>query len=219
MFEQLYGADSCTPNLHLHCHLKECLLDFGPGSAFWLFACERLNGMLGSVSTNHHGIEPQLMRKFITSQQVAHSMESDPTTEVNEILGFTHGVKGSLKHERIPEMPCPSFLTVANLEYVNNRCRLIPPIKQGCLSSEEHTLVEDTLKIYFGEKYVRTLLLCKYSRCIQFCGEFYGTHNTLHSASAMVYAKHNGPASSITSTPGLVVKYVMVMDRQKMKSS
>lgn len=53
MFEQLYGALSCTPNLHLHCHLKQCFLDFGPAGSFWAFPFERLNGMLGSVPTNH----------------------------------------------------------------------------------------------------------------------------------------------------------------------
>ena len=45
-FEQLYGAEACTPNLHLHGHLKECYLDYGPSSAFWLFAFERLTEFL-----------------------------------------------------------------------------------------------------------------------------------------------------------------------------
>ena len=29
-FEALYGQQSVTPNMHLHCHLKECVLDYGP---------------------------------------------------------------------------------------------------------------------------------------------------------------------------------------------
>ena len=73
-FEELYGASACTPNLHLHGHLKECLLDFGPANAFWLFACERLNGILGAVSTNHHSIEAQLIKKFSSSQQALQSI-------------------------------------------------------------------------------------------------------------------------------------------------
>ena len=64
-FQETFGAAACTPNLHLHGHLKECMLDFGPSSSFWLFAFERLNGILGSVSTNHQAMEIQLMRKFI----------------------------------------------------------------------------------------------------------------------------------------------------------
>ena len=59
--ERLFGSKACTPNLHLHGHLFECYEDYGPGDAFWLFAFERLNGILGAVSTNHQAIEIQLM--------------------------------------------------------------------------------------------------------------------------------------------------------------
>ena len=68
MVEELFGAGACTPNLHLHGHLQECFMDYGPSDAFWLFAFERLNGILGSVSTNHQAIEIQLMRKFLATQ-------------------------------------------------------------------------------------------------------------------------------------------------------
>ena len=33
-FEQLYGEDKCTMNLHLHLHLGDNMLDFGPSHAF-----------------------------------------------------------------------------------------------------------------------------------------------------------------------------------------
>ena len=36
-FEELYGADRCTPNMHMACHLKDCILDYGVLSAFWCF--------------------------------------------------------------------------------------------------------------------------------------------------------------------------------------
>ena len=47
-------------------------------SSFWLFACERLNGLLGSVPTNHQAIKVQLMRKFTSSQQLLNT--SDDST-------------------------------------------------------------------------------------------------------------------------------------------
>ena len=94
--------------------------DYGPGSAFWLFACERLNGILHSVPTNYRGIEPQLMKKFITGQQVSRSTESNTESEVNDILNSFRSAKGWLKHESLPEMPCPSVMSLANLEYVNS---------------------------------------------------------------------------------------------------
>ena len=48
-FEQIYDHVHCTINIHLHCHLKDCVLDFGPVYAFWLFSFERLNGFLGII--------------------------------------------------------------------------------------------------------------------------------------------------------------------------
>lgn len=29
-FEMLYGTEACTPNMHMHMHLNECILDTGP---------------------------------------------------------------------------------------------------------------------------------------------------------------------------------------------
>ena len=42
-FETLYGRHRVTPNMHLHAHLKDCILDFGPVYSFWLFSFERFN--------------------------------------------------------------------------------------------------------------------------------------------------------------------------------
>ena len=68
--EQLYGRENCTPNLHLHLHLKQCLLDYGPSHAFWLYSFERYNGLLGSYHTNKKSIEIQIMRKFVDNQRL-----------------------------------------------------------------------------------------------------------------------------------------------------
>lgn len=63
--QELYGRNAITPNMHLHCHLKEILLDFGPVQEFWLFSFERYNGILGNQPTNNRAIEEQLMKRFI----------------------------------------------------------------------------------------------------------------------------------------------------------
>ena len=70
-FEELYGSSFCTINLQLHCHLKECMEDFGPVYAFWLFSFERLNGTLGNYHTNNHDISLQLMRKYLNETEYA----------------------------------------------------------------------------------------------------------------------------------------------------
>ena len=63
--EILYGSQAVTPNMHLHGHLAECMLDYGPIYSFWLFSFERYNGLLGSIPTNKKGIEIQFMNRFV----------------------------------------------------------------------------------------------------------------------------------------------------------
>lgn len=44
---KVFGLKVVTPNMHMHLHLADCLQDFGPFHAFWLFSFERYNGLLG----------------------------------------------------------------------------------------------------------------------------------------------------------------------------
>ena len=69
VFETLYGAKHCTVNMHLHLHLKEIVLDYGPVYSFWCFSFERMNGILGDYFTNNQNIEVQFMKKFLMHQQ------------------------------------------------------------------------------------------------------------------------------------------------------
>ena len=63
--EVLYGTSAVTPNMHVHGHIKENILDYGPVYAFWLFSYERYNGLLGHQPKNNRAIEPQLMSRFL----------------------------------------------------------------------------------------------------------------------------------------------------------
>ena len=65
-FVELFGKEHCTPNMHLHMHLKDCVENFGPVYAFWCFGFERFNGILGSFHVNNHSISIQFMRKYIS---------------------------------------------------------------------------------------------------------------------------------------------------------
>ena len=60
-YETLYGASMCTPNMHLHLHLKDSLLDYGPVYAFWCFPFERYNGIFQSFQKNWICTELQIM--------------------------------------------------------------------------------------------------------------------------------------------------------------
>ena len=56
MFEALCGKEKCTPNMHLHGHLLDCILDYGPVYSFWCFSFERYNGIMGDYHTNNVNI-------------------------------------------------------------------------------------------------------------------------------------------------------------------
>ena len=58
--QNIYGESAITPNMHMHEHLKQVVEDFGPVYAFWLFAYERYNGILGSQPSNNHRLKPSL---------------------------------------------------------------------------------------------------------------------------------------------------------------
>ena len=64
--QTMYGSDVITPNTHLHCHLKESILDFGTVYSFWFFSFERFNGILEHFPSNNRNIEICLMHRFLT---------------------------------------------------------------------------------------------------------------------------------------------------------
>ena len=84
-FQTSYGNSACTINIHLACHLADCVQDFGPIHTFWCFAFERMNGKLGAVPTNHLCIEVQLMRKFGDNMYI-NSYSYSNLSDVQEII-------------------------------------------------------------------------------------------------------------------------------------
>lgn len=76
-FQRLYGSQYVTPNMHLHCHLTDCVRDYGPIYGFWLFSFERYNGWIENYSTNKKNIEGQLMRRFMMDVNIANMPSVD----------------------------------------------------------------------------------------------------------------------------------------------
>ncbi|OAD79037.1 hypothetical protein PHYBLDRAFT_164121 [Phycomyces blakesleeanus NRRL 1555(-)] len=64
--ETLYDLDLLSPNMHLHLHLCQTMIDFGPVYGYWLFSFERYNSVLKNIKTNRrNGFESTFMRQFI----------------------------------------------------------------------------------------------------------------------------------------------------------
>lgn len=70
--KRLFGKDTITRNMHMSCHLHECIRDYGHLNHFWLFAFERFNGILGRLPTNNRLIEVQMMKQFLSDSNVKH---------------------------------------------------------------------------------------------------------------------------------------------------
>ncbi len=63
--ERLFGTSFVTPNMHMHGHFKDFVLDYGPIHEFWCYSFERYNGILGNQPSNNRAIEPQLLKQFL----------------------------------------------------------------------------------------------------------------------------------------------------------
>ena len=67
--ERIFGGQCITPNMHIHCHLRSCIEDYGPLHGFWCYSFERYNGILGSMPNNNRSIEMQLVACFLAESQ------------------------------------------------------------------------------------------------------------------------------------------------------
>jgi len=146
-FQRLYGSQEVTPNMHMHTHLSECVLDFGPVYAFWLFSFERYNGIMGGFQTNNRSIELQLMRKFVRDQSLQDIPLPESFREEFEPFFKPVGQTGTLGEIELE--PIHSFRPLALLchgavqsthlwnEVSPYQC--LPPSRLDCL--EEHEIL------------------------------------------------------------------------------
>ena len=98
--ERMYGPSVVTPNMHLHAHIEQCILDYGPVYNFWLFGFERYNGILESFPLNNRCVEIQFMQRFtretfLYSSSLPQQYESDFHDILSSLV--TPVVQGSLQ--------------------------------------------------------------------------------------------------------------------------
>ena len=172
-FEALYGSVSCTMNMHLHCHLAECVREHGPVYSFWLFSFERYNGILGAIHTNIHAIEVQMMRKKFASQQLWSMMESTDLSSVDfvQMLQDYNTERGTaFELTSIYEY----FATLENDDVKGRYVELLPPLKERVLNHLQLPFVESSHRSLLSPNYVRTLRIYKSASQARIRGELYG---------------------------------------------
>ena len=67
--------------MHLHCHLGECIEDYGPIQGFWCYPFERYNGLLGSTPNNNRSIECQIMQRILRENEALYLYSEDNIPE------------------------------------------------------------------------------------------------------------------------------------------
>ena len=98
--QRMYGSSTITPNMHLHCHLKDSLVDYGPVYNFWLFSFERYNGILQNFPSSTRSLEIQLMQRFMNEFSLSSfGLPEAFQTDFSHVLDTlsTPVVQGSLK--------------------------------------------------------------------------------------------------------------------------
>ena len=175
-FQELYGNEACTPNMHLHCHLKEVIIDYGPMHSFWCFSFERYNGILGSIKTNNRSIELQLMRKVTTLRCLDNiSLNQDFHPYFGDIMSSLTNSKmsedGNILREADKWSDLMEFYQMNTgfpLNTLNwgNMCALSLPsyYKETYLDHDDISILQDVYKIMFPD---RLILMDNLSTSIQ----------------------------------------------------
>ena len=193
LFETLFGRENCYPNLHLHCHLKQCLLDYGPASSFWLFGFERMNGMLGNVHTNNKAVEVQFFRKFVNKQHISTSGADWPDSELTNLLKplltnlqpnkdyINYG--GFYLHILSP-------FDKQTILAANSNCKLLPYIKEKAFSSSDHDMIHCYFASHFGDMYCKTLVIHRESSSMMFNGDLYAGYFSRQKNNSLIIARN-----------------------------
>ena len=149
-FERVVGEQYCTPNMHMHLHLKSCIEDFGPVYGFWCYSFERYNGCLGNYKTNNHSISIQIMRKFTLSNDFVSSYENIPVSGLAslETLGLVPSAdeRNSIQ-VAFTDVTRKSVLNSEDITAIYHKVLSIPQLQS--LHSCEVEMVKSRLAFFF----------------------------------------------------------------------
>ena len=199
--EKVYGPQCITPNMHMHTHLADCILDYGPVYSFWLFSFERYNGILGNYSTNNKSIELQIMRKFLRDQNLREF--EFPDQYAQHFKDLTEKLQHREGHQLETHLLIDAKLAIDILQLSNSSIdirnelwfsltgySLGSPHVIEHLDRDEHEYLAEVYKIFFPGISTNTipLLYDKYAS-IEFAGERYGSSFSRLNRFAYILAK------------------------------
>ena len=111
--------------MHLHLHIKEWVLNYGPVYAFWCFPFERFNGVLGRFFNNWVLPEPRLLKKFTTYQHLLlFQVDSSVPNKLSELFQFQLGQQklhvvseGMVEETHIDALSLLEYKRIENVDY------------------------------------------------------------------------------------------------------
>ena len=191
--ERQYGKNKITPNMHMHCHLRSCLEDYGPLHGFWLFAFERYNGILGSIPNNNRGIEVQMMNRFVIDGQIGNI---DFPFEFKDDFGpYLVNLESSNKAADTFEPNMPHSSTSegdsTTSEWTLPSDVVFPSYRSRyALNDEEIDQVREMLQNFYSvsSSAIQISRDCWKYNSIQWCGTQLGSHFSRSRASSIVMA-------------------------------
>ena len=225
-FEQLYGENFVTPNMHLHGHLLDCLFDFGPIYSFWLFSFERENGILGSYLTNRKQIETQVMKKYLKESWARENqgmhLDDNCFSLYEELSNFqSENARGTLFQQC--KKPA-SFIviqkasiqsSILSVDWSSNEGIFVKKFKCGSLSEIDLNRLNKMYSFLYGNDSFQLCTSVKFGNELYLNGSVLGSKNSRSIRSSFILAFWsigNGQlahtCSDLSPHPGQIVNFV-----------
>ena len=181
--------------MHLHCHLKDIIIDHGPVYSFWCFSFDRYNGIMGNIFTNKRSHELQLIRKLMVQRFLDNTKL--PSHYQEDFLGLLHSPNASEScitqsdSCTLSNMSTIILVTLANWSDLSN---IILPssYKVRSLESDEQLSLWTVYKVLYTEQVIEKNYLAetiKTYSSVTLGNLFYGSKSDCRSLrSARIYA-------------------------------
>lgn len=189
-FYNIYGSDYCTANMHMHCHLKDSIVDYGPVYSFWLFSFKRFNGILGSIPSNKRSIEAQLMKRFICDQQLhSHAFTSElQESSTHKILSSYHVTKGSVAQQTNAGADETCYSSSSEILKSSN-FTILGRVTEAVLETNNIEMLSSIYSSELPNTFVKCLHSYKKIGAIQYKGRIFGSIISRRLKAAYVQAK------------------------------
>ena len=195
-FQELYGRESCVPNMHMSLHIINCIRDYGPTYAFWCFSFERYNGYMGKYQTNNHAITPQLMRKVIADKAAL--------IDLPEELSLKNTDQDSCDIRELRKLWCLRYakkVTGSDLEFTCERPLAVSHL--STLTAKEEEEVQNLFCQLYGSD-LRISTFIKECKRLSVGNETVASQNITSNSYSIVLARYPSSSNVVTLRPAVI---------------